>query len=70
MSQYYKGTPDIAEYIFLLKEAKSKAAWACLLVTVQTLTVLACTALLAANTFPRTTKLWEELNRDYKTWAA
>jgi hypothetical protein len=34
------------------------------------LTVLASTALLAANTFPRTTELWEELDPANKTWAA
>ncbi len=39
-------------------------------VTDQTLTVLASTALLAADTFLRTTELWEELNPADKTWAA
>jgi hypothetical protein len=34
------------------------------------LTILASTPLLAANTFPRTTELWEELDPAYKTWAA
>jgi hypothetical protein len=34
------------------------------------LTVLASTALLAANTFPPTTELWEELDPADKTWAA
>jgi hypothetical protein len=34
------------------------------------LTVLASTALLAADTFPRTTELWEELDPADKTWAA
>jgi hypothetical protein len=67
MSQYYKGTPDIPKYIFLLEVAKCKAARARLLVTNQTLTVLASTALLAANTFPRTTELWEELDSADKT---
>jgi hypothetical protein len=67
MSQYYKGTPDIPKYIFLLEDAQRKAARACLPVTNQTLTVLASTALLAANTFPRTTELWEELDPADKT---
>jgi hypothetical protein len=31
MSQYYVGTPDIPEYIFLLEDAQRKAARACLL---------------------------------------
>jgi hypothetical protein len=62
MSQYYKGLPDIPEYNFLLEDAQCKAARACLPVTDQTLTVLASTALLAADTFPRTTELWEELD--------
>jgi hypothetical protein len=70
MSTYYKGTPDIPEYIFLLKDAQRKAARACLPVTNQTLTVLASTALLAADTFPHTTELWEELDPADKTWAA
>jgi hypothetical protein len=70
MSQYYKGTPDIPEYIFLLEDAQHKAARACLPVTNQTLTVLASTALLAANTFPRTTELWEKMDSANKTWAA
>jgi hypothetical protein len=70
MSKYYKGTPDIPEYIFLLKDAQCKAARACLPVTDQTLTVLASTALLAADTFPHTTELWEELDPAKKTWAA
>jgi hypothetical protein len=52
MSQYYEGMPDIPEYIFLLEDAQRKAARACLPVTDQTLTVLASTALLAADTFP------------------
>jgi hypothetical protein len=57
MSQYYEGTPDIPEYIFLLEDAPRKAARACLPITNQTLTVLASTALLAADIFPRTTEL-------------
>ena len=57
MSQYYKGTPIIPEYIQLLKDAQRKATRAGLLVTDQTLTILAFTALLAADTFPRTTIL-------------
>ncbi len=55
MSQYYKGMLDISEYIFLLEGAQCKAARACLPVTNQILTVLASTALLAADTFPQTT---------------
>jgi hypothetical protein len=70
MSKYYEGTPDIPECIFLLMDAQIKAAWARLPVTNQTLTVLAPTALLAAETFPRTTELWEELDPANKTWAA
>ncbi len=70
MSQYYEGTPDILKYIFLLEDAQRKTARACLPITNQTLTVLASTALLAANTFPRTTELWEELDPVDKTWAA
>jgi hypothetical protein len=70
MSQYYEGTQDIPEYIFLLEDAQRKAARAHLPVTDQTLTVLASTALLAADTFPPTTKLWEELDPADKTWAA
>jgi hypothetical protein len=70
MSQYYKGMPDISEYIFLLGDVQCKAARVRLLVANQTLTVLASTALLVANTFPCTTELWEELNPANKTWAA
>ena len=70
MSQYYKGTPDIPEYIFLIEDTQHIAARACLPVTNQTLTVLASTALLVADTFPRTTELWEELDPADKTWAA
>jgi hypothetical protein len=70
MSQYYKGTPDIPEYIFLLEDAQRKAARACLPVTGQTLTILASTALLAADTFHHTTELWEEFDSANKTWAA
>jgi hypothetical protein len=57
MSKYYKGMPDIPKYIFLLKDAQRKAARAGLPITDQTLTILASTALLAADTFPRTTEL-------------
>jgi hypothetical protein len=70
MSQYYKGTPYIPEYIFLLEDAQRKAARAHLSITNQTLTVLASTAPLAANTFPCTTEFWKELNPTNKTWAA
>jgi hypothetical protein len=70
MSQYYEGTPDIPEYIILLEDAQRKAARACLPVTNQTLTVLASTTLLAADTFPHTNVLWEELEPANKTWAA
>jgi hypothetical protein len=70
MSQYYEGTLDIPEYIFLLEDAQCKVARAYLPVTDQTLTVLASTALLAADTFPHTTKLWKELDPTDKTWAA
>ena len=59
MSQYYEGTPIIPKYIQLLKDAQRKAARASLPVTNQTLTILASTALLAADTFPRTTYDWE-----------
>jgi hypothetical protein len=61
MSQYYEGTPITPKYIQLLKDAQRKAAWAGLPVTDQTLTILASTALLAADTFPCTTIFWEEL---------
>jgi hypothetical protein len=70
MSQYYKGMPDIPEFIFLLEDTQRKAARACLPVTNQILTVLASTALLAADTFPHTAELWEELNPADKTWAS
>jgi hypothetical protein len=52
MSQCYEGTPDIPKYIFLLEDAQHKATRARLPVTNQTWTVLASTALLAADTFP------------------
>ena len=55
MSQYYEGTPDFPKYIFMLENAQHKAAKAGLPVTNQTLTVLASTALLAADTSPSTT---------------
>jgi hypothetical protein len=61
-SQYYESTPDILEYIFLLEDAQRNVARARLLVTNQTLTVLASTALLAADTFLCTTELWVELD--------
>ncbi len=71
MSKYYEGTtPDIPEYIFLLDDAQCKAARAHLPVTNQTLNVMASTALLAADTFPCTTELWEELDSADKTWTA
>jgi hypothetical protein len=61
VSQYYEGMPDILEYIFMFEDAQRKASRASLPVTNQILTIPASTALLAAETFPRTTKLWEEL---------
>ena len=61
MSQFHEGTSDIPKYIQLLEDVQCKAAQAGLPVTNQTLTILAFTALLAADTFPRTTNLWEEL---------
>ncbi len=70
MSKYYEGTLNIPKYIFLLEDAQCKAARACLPVTNQTLTVLASTALLAADIFPRTTELWEELDPANKTRSA
>jgi hypothetical protein len=70
MSQYYEGTPDIPKYIFLLEDAQCKAARACLPIINHTLTVLASTPLLIANTSPHTTELWEELDPADKTWAA
>jgi hypothetical protein len=70
MNQYYEGTPIIPEYIQLLEDAQGKAARASLPVTNQTLTILASTALLAADTFPCTTILWEELAPADKTWPA
>jgi hypothetical protein len=69
MSQYYKGTPDISKYIFMLKDAQRKAARASLPITNQTLTTLASTAILATDTFPCTNKLWEELHPADKAWA-
>jgi hypothetical protein len=57
MSKYYEGMMDIPKYIFLLEDAQCKAARAPLPITNETLTVLASTALLAADTFPYTTKL-------------
>jgi hypothetical protein len=57
MSQFYKGTPNIPGYIQLLEDAQCKAPRTGLPVTNQTLTILASTALLAADTIPRTTKL-------------
>jgi hypothetical protein len=55
MNQYYEGMRDIPEYIFLLEDAQRKAARARLPITNQALTVLASTALLAADTFSCTT---------------
>ncbi len=63
----YAGHP---RNIFLLEDAQRKAARSCLPITNQTLTVLASTALLAADTYPRTTELWEEFDPANKTWAA
>jgi hypothetical protein len=70
MSQYYEGMPDIPEYIFLLEDAQRKTARACLPVTNQTLTILASTALLAADTSPHNNELWKDLDPADKTWAA
>ena len=70
MSQFYEENPDIPKYIQLLEDAPGKAARASLPVTNQTLTVLASTALLAADTFPRTMDLWEELAPGDNTWSA
>jgi hypothetical protein len=70
MSQYYKGMPDISVYIFMLKDTRCKAAMASLPATNQTLTTIVSTALLAADTFSRTTKMWEELDPADKIWAA
>ncbi len=70
MNQYYEGTPIIPEYIQLLEDAQRKAARAGLPVTDQSLVMLASTALLAADTFPHTTTLWEELPPADKTWPA
>jgi hypothetical protein len=70
MSQYYEGMPVIPKYIFLLEDAQCKAARARLPVTDQILTVLASATLLAANTFPCTTELWEKLDPANKAWAA
>jgi hypothetical protein len=70
MNQYYEGTPIIPEYIQLLEDAQRKAARASLPVTDQSLVMLASTALLAADTFPRTTEHWEELPQADKTWPA
>jgi hypothetical protein len=70
MSKYYEGMPDIPKYIFLLEDTQRKAARAHLPVTNQTLTVLASTALLAADTSPCTTEFWEELDLANNTWAA
>jgi hypothetical protein len=67
MSQYYKGTPDLPEYIFLLEDTQCKAARARLPITDQTLTILASTALLATNIFPCSTELWEKLAPANKT---
>jgi hypothetical protein len=70
LSQYHEGTPDIPECIFLQEDAQRKAARAHLPITFQTLTVLASTTILAANTFSHTTEIWEELDPADKTWAA
>jgi hypothetical protein len=70
MNQYYEGMTDIPKNIFLLADAQRKAARSRLPITNQTLTVLASTALLAADTFPPPTEVWEELDPANKTWAA
>jgi hypothetical protein len=70
MSHYYEGMTDVPKYIFLLEDAQRKAARACLPITDHILPVLATIALLAANTFPCTTELWEELEPANKTWVA
>jgi hypothetical protein len=67
MSKYYEGMPEIPKYIFLLEDAQRKAALARLPVTNQTLTVLASTPLLAADTFLCITELWKELDPANKT---
>ena len=59
MRRYYKGTPDVPKYIQMIEVAQRKAAQMGLPVTDQTLLVLAFAALLAADTFPRTTYDWE-----------
>ena len=67
MSRYYKGTPDVPEYIQMLQDDQRKAAQMGMPVTNQTLLVLASTALLAADNFPRTTFNWESYNPVDKT---
>jgi hypothetical protein len=59
MSQYHEGTVDILEYMLLLEDVQRRTPRACLPVAHQTLTVLASTTLLAEDTFPVTTELWE-----------
>jgi hypothetical protein len=56
MSQYYEGAPIIPKYIQMLVDVQRKVARAHLPITNQTLMILASTALLAADTFPRTVK--------------
>ena len=70
MSQFYEGSPTIPEYIQLLEDAQRKAARAGLPVTDQFLVTHASTALLAADTYPRTTEIWEESPQATRTWPA
>jgi hypothetical protein len=68
MMGYYAIAEGIPEYINMLEEAQCKLGQAQLPMSDRQLLVIASTAVLAAQHFPRTTDEWEALVPGLKTW--
>ncbi len=69
MLGYYADAEGIPEYINMLEDAQRKLARANLPMSDDQL-LIASTAILASDHFPRATDDWEALSRDRKTWTA
>ena len=70
MQGYYEQADGIPQYIALLEDAQKKAKRAQMPITDAGLVMMASTAVLAVQHFPREVDNWEELPAASCTWPA
>ena len=69
MQRYHLEVEGILEHINMLEDAQRQAGWAGRTIADETLLLLASTAMLTSERFPRVNGDWEDRAERNKTWA-